>query len=225
MLCINSLKTVNGRKWNAKWRPVVGLNTGSLAIDPDPTAVLEGLGNYYEANPLLEATNVNGLNCTAAGCRASLAALKAAESDSDSANALADAAKITFDEAINAARNRIIGTRTELGQLLSDDDSRWIDYGYRKPSDMSAPDMPENLTVNTSTLTALLSEWDDSVRSDSYRLVIKDAAGLVLVDKIVWDNEYMAHHLTSGTTVTVEVSARNGTGESQPTAPVTAVVG
>jgi hypothetical protein len=51
-----------------------------------------------------------------------------------------------------------------------------------------------------------------------------DAAGTVLVDEIVWENEYMAEKLTSGSKVSAVVSARNITGESLPTAPVTTTV-
>jgi hypothetical protein len=223
MACINSLKNALGRQWNSQWN-AVGLTNASLEIPKNPSAMLEQLGNYYASNPGKEVTGVNGVDCTAAACFAAAKAINDAQAASNAANGAAVLAKTALDDGLDAGRNRLIGLRNELSQLIADDDPRWLDYGFQMPANQSCPDVPEDLTCVNAGSGALNFRWANTQRADSYRFVLKDAADTVLVDEIVWENEYMAEKLTSGSKVSAVVSARNLTGESLPTAPVTSNV-
>ena len=71
----------------------------------------------------------------------------------------------------------------------------------------------------------LFIHWGDARRADVYRATVTDTAtGTVLVTQLTQDAEVAIASLTGGANVSVTVTARNTTGESQPSAPITAVV-
>ena len=54
--------------------------------------------------------------------------------------------------------------------------------------------------------------------------MLTDAAGNDVTEQLTQDPEASFFNLAAGTKLTVTVAARNDAGESQPSAPVTAVV-
>ena len=181
-------------------------------------------GNYLERNPSYVVLDINGVDCTPAACRAAAEAIQEAQSARNAARGAAKVAKEALDVGMEAARIFLAGTRNELSEMIADDDGRWLDYGFQMPAFMSSPGVPEDFTCVNAGPGALNFRWANTQRADSYRFVLKDAADTVLVDKIAWENEFMATGLTSGSTITATVSARNITGESAMTEPLTAVV-
>ena len=176
MTCIASLKNVLGRRWNSQWN-AVGLTNASLEVPDNPSAMLEQFGNYYESNPSREVTGVNGVDCTAAGCRAAAKAINDAQAASNAASGAAVLAKTALDDGLDAGRNRLIELRSELSQLIADDDPRWLDYGFEMPANQSCPEVPEDLTCVNAGSGALNFRWANTQRADSYRFVLTDVAG------------------------------------------------
>jgi len=119
------------------------------------------------------------------------------------------------------------GLREELDQLIEDDDDRWYAFGFDKPSDPTTPEVPENLTVTPGPAGSgsIFCNCDDARRADKYRFVVTDNAGTKLAEKLAEESEAMFTGLTAGATVKVTVTGfKTGGPESQPSAPVQAVV-
>jgi len=125
------------------------------------------------------------------------------------------------------ARARASGLLAELGQLLGDNDPRWLAFGFEMPGSPSTPEVPENVTATAGAAgtPALFIDWDDARRADGYRVIVTNAVGgAQLASVLTQDSEVSIGNLPAGANVNVTVTARNAAGESQPTAPITAVV-
>jgi len=132
-----------------------------------------------------------------------------------------------LEAGIAAGRARAGGLRDELSQLIGDNDDRWYAFGFDKPSDPSTPGVPENLTATPGAAGSqtLFIHCDDARRATGYRFRVTPAAGgAKLAEQLTQDPEVVIANLPAGATVDITVSARSSTGDSQPTAPITAVV-
>lgn len=226
--CIRSLMPVLGEDWNSAWSEA-GFEGGSLAVPANPLPNLQQLRAYYAANPTRETANVNGIACTAAACETAAQAVSTAETNSNQSNTDAGTAHKNFRDGLAAARTRLTNLRDELSQLMSDDDERWYAFGFDKPSDGTSPEVPENLvvTVGAPGSRTLICDWDDARRADNYRLrAVVKATGVQVFNEIVTDSQGIITlpDLAAGTELDVTVTARNATGESQPTAAITAAL-
>jgi hypothetical protein len=224
--CIATLKPVLGMQWNSAWNEA-GFISGSLAVPPHPQSLLLLLSGYYANNPSHEVAEVNGIDCTAAACKASSDAIVAAQKASNQANTDAGTAQSNLQDGINAGRARMTGLQSELGQLLDDNDPRWLAFGFDMPGHTAGPDVPENLTVTPGAAgsQALYAHSGDSRRADGFRFIIRNAAGdTILAELLTTDPEATITGLVSGTKVSATVTARNSTGESQESAPPVVVV-
>ena len=119
--------------------------------------------------------------------------------------------------------------RSELGQLIDNDDERWYAFGFSKPSDPDTPGVPENLVIVPGAPEShmVFIDWDNSLRSTSYRVVVKKnvAGNPELKNLIVNDSEVTISDIPSGTQIIVTVTGRNSKGgESGPTDPVNGTV-
>lgn len=226
MTCIGTLKPVLGQQWNSAWN-AAGFTDSSLAVPTNPMVKLQQLRAFYLANPAREVPNVNSIACTAAACEASAQQISTAQSNSNQSNTDAGAAQANLQAGIDAARKRLSGLLAELTQLIGDNDDRWYAFGFDKPSDSSAPEVPENIVVTPGAAgsRSLFVDWDDARRAEGYRVKVTNAAGgAQLVMELTQDSELAINNLPAGATVNIVVSARNTTGESQPTPPIAAVV-
>jgi hypothetical protein len=224
-VCINILKPHLGDQWNNDWQNA-GFTDGSLAIPENPIALLQQLASYFAAHPSFE---VGSLKATATECTSRADAISTAASASNQSNTDAGNAKSALEAGIQNARSRLTGLRNELGQLLEDDDERWYAFGFSKPSDPDTPEVPENLVITPGAPGShlIFIDWDNSLRSTSYRVVVTDSATppAELKNIIVSESEVTLNDLTSGTAVKVTVAGRNSKGgESAATAPVSATV-
>lgn len=226
MACIGTLKPVLGNVWGSAWN-AAGFTESSLSVPTNPMVKLQQLRAYYGTNPTREVPNVNGIACTAAACEVAAQAISTAQTASNQSNTDAGTAQGNFDAGMVTARRRMSGLLSELTQLLSDEDVRWYAFGFDRPSDSSAPDVPENLTATPGApgSRTLILHCDTARRAINYRFVIKNAAGdTKLTEELSAESQAILRDLPGGATVTITVSAKNSTGESQPCTPITAVV-
>ena len=226
--CIRSLFPVLGEDWNSAWSEA-GFEGGSLAVPTNPLPNLQQLRAYYAAHPAHETANVNGIACTAAACETAAQAVSTAQSNSNQSNTDAGTAHGNYLAGLKAARTRLSNLRDELSQLISDDDERWYAFGFDRPVDSTGPDTPENLAITVSAVGSrtLLADWDDARRADNYRLrAVVKATGQQVFSELVQDSQGIIHlpNLAAGTELNITVTARNTTGESQPTAAITAAL-
>src|SRR6266480_8098339 len=88
---------------------------------------------------------------------------------------------------------RLFRGSDQLSQLLEDDSDLWYAFGLSKPSNPDTPEVPENLVITPGAPGShmVFIDWDDSLRSTSYRVIIKkNAAGNPeLKNAIVTDSE------------------------------------
>jgi hypothetical protein len=226
MAAIGTLKPVLGTTWNSQWN-AAGFTDGSLAVPANPMVKLQQLRAYYIANPAKEVPNVNGIACTAANCEALAQTISTAQSESNQSNSDAGAAQKNLDDGIVAGRRRMTGLREELTQLLDDNDDRWYAFGFDRPSDASTPEIPENVTATPGAAGSgsVFINFDDARRATGYRVIVTNTVGgAELANVLAQDSEAMIERLPVGATVSITVTARNATGESQPTAPITAAI-
>ena len=226
MACIGALKPAFGTRWNSAWN-AAGFTAGSLEVPAHPQPLLLQLRAFYGKNPAREVKSVNGIDCTAAACQAAADAIEAANTASSQSNKDAGDAQAALQAGIDAGRARLIGLEAELEQLMDDNDTRWLAFGFDMPGHSGSPDVPQNLTVTPGAAGShtLFVHCDDARRADGYRFTVTNAAdNSELAEDLAQDAEDTFSNLTSGTKVNVTVTARNQTGESQPCAPVTVVV-
>jgi hypothetical protein len=226
MTCIGALKPVLGTQWNSAWN-AAGFTGGSLAVPAHPQPLLLLLRAYYAANPAKEVANINGIACTAAACQAASDAIVAAQKASNQSNTDAGNAQSALQDGLDAGQARASGLQAELGQLLDDNDPRWLAFGFDLPGQTATPDVPQNLVVTPGAAGSqtLFVHCDDARRADGYRFTVTNAAdNSELAEDLTQDAEDTFSNLTSGAKVNVVVTARNATGESQPSASVAAVV-
>ncbi|MEN9576855.1 MAG: hypothetical protein RL514_4710 [Verrucomicrobiota bacterium] len=226
--CVRSLFPVLGENWNAQWQDA-GFTGGSLAIPANPLATLQQLRAYFAANPARETPNIQGIACTAAACETAAQAISTAASNSLQSNTDAGEAHKDYLAGLKAARTRLTNLRDELSQLMPEDDDRWYAFGFEKPSDSASPETPENLvfTPGAPGSRTFLADWDDARRADNYRLrAVVKATGVQVFNEIVQDSDGIITlpALPAGTELDITVTARNATGESQPTAAITGVL-
>ena len=224
MACIGALKPRLGNHWNAAWTEA-GFTGGSLQVPANPEFVLRNLQAYYGRHPDHEVPQLTEqLACTADACAGAVWAIATAQANSTQSNVAAAEARHQFDVAVKAARMRLSGLREELARLLADDDHRWYAFGFDRPSHVGSPDTPENLIATPGAPGMLYVDWDDARRADGYRLRAAAADGKLLAESLPQDSAATLTGLPSGSTVSLTVTARNATGESPASEPVTAVV-
>jgi hypothetical protein len=124
--------------------------------------------------------------------------------------------KTARDESLAALRNRLSGLREELGQLLSDEDGRWYDFGFSRPVDGSIPSPVTGLTLTAGGAGIVLVNCAPSTRATNYRVMWRasssgdpaTSAGLFTGPQCTLTG------LPSGVPIIVGVSARNASGET-----------
>jgi hypothetical protein len=216
--CVNAtniLKPHLGYRWNAKWH-AAGFVSGSLRQPADPVPRLGLFRAYFRLHPVHE--NVP-LEITAAQADSVLAAIDAAQSLSDTSAALEATTKQERDEAIRKLRRRLSALRNELALLLTDDDPRWYQFGFNRPTDGRIPAIVEGVVITPADAGTLQVRWEASSLAENYR-VTRQIQGVDLqpVDLGLFsDLLAIVTGLPSGVPVIIRVSARNNAGETVPT--------
>lgn len=212
MACVGVLKPLLGNKWSPAWQSAGFL--GSLQASSNPMTLLQQLRAYFTANPTHEAPTLEPYAISAAACEAAAQAISDAQSASNQSNTDAGNAQSNYETGLAGARQRLSGVREELSHRLAEDDARWYAFGFDKLGDSETPEAPENLTVTVGAAGSgsLFVNWDDARRAENYRVRITNiTGGALLVDRLVEESEATIMGLPANVTVSITVSARNGT--------------
>jgi hypothetical protein len=213
---VNHLKTFLGRRWNPLWQSI-GFTNGSIALPGDPMPLLLKLRPHFIANPAHELAT-EGI--TAAQANSLTLSINAAFNAESTAVAARDAARDARDLSAAKLRTRLVGLRSELEQLLADDDHRWRRFGFSRPVDRRIPAVVTGLTLRPGGLPGeLIVEWQPSVGAESYRVMclVQTVDASPLEVGLFTDRTAIISGLPGGSTVVVSVSARNEAGETLPT--------
>jgi hypothetical protein len=211
---IDLLRSSYGRVWNSVWN-AAGFTFGSLAVPKNPRSALVEFRAYFLLHPERESVERN-VNATRA--QALIIQLDAAQQNVAAKEAAKVAAKQARDDAFEKLRARIRDLRGELDLLLDDDDSRWYQFGFRRPIDGHLPLPVEGLTLRAGAAGEVIAEWLPSSRVLNYR-VNRTVIGIDTTPIEVGlfsDLSAAIRPLPSGATVRIEVSSRNASGETVP---------
>jgi hypothetical protein len=178
---------------------------------------------YYQCQP--RTADIQGVACTAAACDTAVKAITAAETASNQGDTDAGTAYANFLAGIAAGRARLTGLRTELEQLIEDDDVRWYAFGFQRPCDIPTPKPPTNLaaTAGAAGSHTLMVSWNIPRRADNCRVIVTlKSDGSEVTDQIASDDQLTLTlpTVSSGTVVVLTATARNVTGESPESDPV-----
>ncbi len=214
-----------GEGWSQSWE-ATGFPNQSTAV-PDTQAerqaLLQSLQNYFIAHAAQE--NVP-LNLTAAQAGVLFTALSDARSNAAAGNTDTGQKKNLRNAAVTALRTRMSGLVNELGQLLDDNDPRWLAFGLNLPSATALPDQADSLVLTAGGAGVVLADWSDASRATRYR-VFKQVAGVdtdfVFVTTVT-DSDYTFTGLPGTKTVKVQIIAANDAGEAPPSTPAEIVV-
>jgi len=134
--------------------------------------MLQQLRAYFFTNPTRETPSIQGIVCTAVACEAAAQAITAADHARNQGDTDGGIAYGNFLNGMAAGRARLTGLRTELDQLISDDDDLWYAFGFEKPSDPTTPAVPTALTVTAGApgSKTLLANWALPRRADNFRV-------------------------------------------------------
>jgi len=127
--------------------------------------------------------------------------------------------KAARDEALKELRQRLIGLRGELDQILEDDDGRWYDFGFYRPADGKQPSPVAGLVLTPGGAGIVLASWAASSLAVNYRVTWKptSSSGEPTEVGLVGETQFALTSLPSGVPITIGVSARNDSGETAPT--------
>jgi len=214
-LAIGLLKPILGTSYNTAWT-AAGFLKPSLAVPDQPMAMLMQFRQYFNAH----AAHENALaNVTAARAQTLVTNLQAAELAVGAAEAAYVVAKVNRDESIANLRARLMGTRTELDQLLEDDDGRWYEFGFRRPADGTMPSLVPDLVLTPAGTSMVLVRWGLASLAENYRVKwrLSGSAAEPTEVGLFTDRQCSITGLPSGANIVVGVSARNDSGETTPT--------
>ena len=213
-VAIGLLKPVLGTRWNTAWQ-AAGFHLPSLKVPRIPTAMLTSFRNYFGSNPTRENA---AANITAARAELLATAIDQAELSISQALDLRLQLKAARDAAVQQLSTRISDTRSELEQLLDDDDGRWYDFGFRRPADGRMPSPVAELTLTPGSAAMVVAQWSAATLAVNYRVTwrISGSAAEPTEVGIFTDRQCAITGLPSGTNIVVGVSARNDSGETTP---------
>jgi len=213
---VDHLRTYLGRRWNPRWQSI-GFTNGSIALPNVPMPLLLKLRAHLIANPAHELT-AEDISATEANTLA--IAINAAFNAETAAVAARNNARDARDLSAAKLRSRLVGLRSELEQLLADDDHRWRRFGFSRPIDRHIPAVITGLTLRPGGVAGeVIVEWQPSIGAESYRVLrlIQTLDASPLEVGLINEPVTIIGGLPSGKTVVVSVSARNEAGETLST--------
>lgn len=218
------LKPKLGSRYSKAWNQV-GFFNATLRL-PQSYDGMQGLvgsmGLFLEAHPELNvpAVMTPEIAATIAG------AIATAKANVGQANIDGRQKKTGRDKAMADLRQELIFLRRELSMLLTDDDPRWLSFGFNVPSDLTVPEVPEGVAVIPGGAGRALVSWAHAMRADRYH-VYKQTVGVDAEPVRVATVRELSTDvggLVSGSTVKFTVTALNAAGESLDSEVVELVV-
>ncbi len=212
---VDMLKPLLGRRWNPRWA-VVGLGQNSLAIPHNPHALLDQLCMYFLTNPERE---IPERGITAAAAQAKAVALEEATHLRNVGVSRRQGARARRDEAYRRLRKKLITLRHELMELLTDDDPRWLEFGFDRPDNRLRPEKVTEVKAETWGPGAVSVKWEPSPRATNYRVRWRMAgtSDEPVEVGLFADCAATLWEVPSGATIAIQVTARNESGETPPT--------
>jgi hypothetical protein len=212
---LSYLKPTFGYLWNSAWS-AAGFTMGTLIKPRNPVPLLLELRAYFRANPARESTEQV---ITAARADLLLTQLQTAQVAEAAAKAALAVAKVARDGSYTTLRGRMSGLRVELGELLEDDDARWYQFGFKRPADGRIPALVPNVVLSQAGTASVRVEWGVSSLAENYRVTWRLAGGTTEPTEVglFTDRQCSITGLPSGVSIVVGVSARNDSGETEPT--------
>jgi hypothetical protein len=209
------LKPVLGTRWTTQWQ-AAGFSAPSLALPQDPVPMLIGFREYFKANAAKE---VAPINLTAARAQLLVDSIQDANAAVGAAKQLRIALKTARDTSLRKLQLRLGGLRSELDQILSDDDGRWYAFGFRRPADGAIPSLVTGLALTPAGPGVVLVQWGLSSLAENYRVTWRLAGSATEPTEVglFTDRQCSIVGLPSGASIVVGVSARNDSGETEPT--------
>ena len=214
-LAIGVLKPVLGNRWTTLWN-AAGFVAPSLAVPRDPVPMLIRFREYFNANAARE---VVALNVTAARAQLRVTEIQQAHVALANARNLKIDLKAARDASLAKLRKRLIGLRSELEQLLEDDDGRWYDFGFFRPADRQQPAPVTGLVLTPAGAGTVIASWSPSSNATNYRVSWKptSSSGEPTEVGLFADPQAVISGLPTGVPLTIAVSARNSAGETAAT--------
>jgi hypothetical protein len=206
-----------GQRWSPSWEPT-GFPDQSTAV---PTTMgprftlLDALKNYFTLKPADESVD---MGATAAVCLARWTAISDANHVVANAESAQTTAFATRTAAIDALRKRVRGLIRELGQLMSETDPRWEDFGLNIPASPTAPEGVASVTAHALGNGRLDVTFPYATRATRFRVEVF----ITGVDtewhpgKTIKDLEVNLPGFTAGQVVKVRVISANDGGDAPP---------
>jgi hypothetical protein len=220
----DNLKPTLGSKYSIAWNKV-GFVNGSLAVPSTMdgrVSRVKSIELFFGAEPEREIAGVMTSELAADAHDALVTAI----SDVSKARSDQREKKAARDAAVAVLRQRMQNLYRELKQFLGPDDQRWLEFGFKVPSDVSTPDAPEGLTVAPGGAGEALLSWNHTVHTDRfnvYQEIVGVDAKPVKVASLTETSEEL-RRLPTGAHVKFYLTAVNSAGESQPSNVVEMVV-
>jgi hypothetical protein len=128
------------------------------------------------------------------------------------------ALKADRDQKLRRLRRRLSSLRNELSDLLSPEDGRWYEFGFRRPADGKIPAPVAEVSLVAGAAGQVLVTWPASSHAENYRVQweVLDAGGEPIVAGLTAETQFALTDLPSGATIVVGVTARNRSGETAP---------
>jgi hypothetical protein len=217
-LCAKSiglLKNTLGFTWNPAWT-AAGFTMGSLRVPKNSIPLLIELRAYFRSNPARESAEQG---VTAAALDASITQIQAAQATVMAKRAARTLAKEVSDASFDQLRRRLSLLRGELEGILSDDDGRWYQFGFKRPADGRMPEPVTDLVVAPYGPGTISAAWGLSSLAENYRVSwrLSGSAAEPTEVGLFTDRQCLITALPSGQGVIVGVTARNVSGETAPT--------
>lgn len=112
------------------------------------------------------------------------------------------------------------GLRAELEQILTPEDGRWSEFGFRVPAAGEIPEKVEGVVVSAAMTGTVIVKWEATRLAENYRVYWRSStqpAGLVTEVGLFTDKQALITGLPIGESIVVGVRARNRSGEMAPT--------
>ena len=157
------LVTGLGESYSQAW-DITGFPDQSTAVPGTQAkrqALLLALKNYLLAHNSYE-VSTQGIHFTAFEAGNLFTALSDARSNAAQGNTEAGQKRVLRDAAEKVLRHRMNGTIAELGQLLEDDDPRWLAFGLNLPGATDLPDVADSLVLTAGSAGVVHSDWSDA---------------------------------------------------------------
>lgn len=223
--CKLRLAKVLGQRWNAGWE-ATGFphrSTGVPRTQDERFTLLKDVRNYFTAMPAHESVD---MEATAALCDAAWTAISDARDALGKAESAQTSALSARTAAANVLRSRVRGLINELGQVITDADPRWEEFGLNIPASPSAPLRVETVALEALSNHRINATWSYAVRAERFRVetMIVGVDGEFVGRGSFRDLEAMLKGFTAGQTVKVRVIAANDGGDAPPSPEAEVVV-